>query len=83
MRSRRRRCASAWMGGFAGNDWLDVLETERVEYVVGLASNPRLERRAGRLLGEAYGLSKYSGRVLSTSTGRRAMRPRAGRPADT
>jgi Transposase DDE domain group 1 len=30
---------------------------------VGLASNPRLERRAGRLLGEAYGLSKYSGRT--------------------
>ena len=47
-------------GGFAGNDRLDVLEAEWVEYVVGLASNPRLERRAGRLLGEAYGLSKYS-----------------------
>ena len=29
----------------------------------GLASNPRLERQAGRLLGEAYGLSKYSGRT--------------------
>lgn len=50
-------------GGFAGNDWLDVLEAQRVEYVVGLASNPRLERRAGRLLGEAYGLSKFSGRT--------------------
>jgi hypothetical protein len=50
-------------GGFAGNDWLDCLEPERVESVVGLASNPRLERRAGRLLGEAYGLSKYSGRT--------------------
>jgi hypothetical protein len=50
-------------GGFAGNDWLDVLEAKRVEYVVGLANNPRLERRAGRLLGEAYGLSKYSGRT--------------------
>lgn len=48
-------------GGFAGNDWLDLLETQRVEYVVGLASNARLVRRAGRLLGEAYGLSKYSG----------------------
>jgi len=48
-------------GGFAGNDWLDVLEAQRVEYVVGLASNARLVRRAGRLLGEAYGLSKYSG----------------------
>ena len=30
---------------------------------MGLAGNPRLERRAGRLLGEAYGLSKYSGRT--------------------
>ena len=50
-------------GGFAGNDWLNVLEAQRVEYVVGLASNARLVRRAGRLLGEAYGLSKYSGRT--------------------
>jgi Transposase DDE domain group 1 len=50
-------------GGFAGNDWLDVLETERVEYVVGLAGNARLARRAGRLLGTAYGLSKLSGRT--------------------
>jgi Transposase DDE domain group 1 len=48
-------------GGFAGNDWLKVLEAQRVEYVVGLARNARLVRRAGRLLGEAYGLSKYSG----------------------
>lgn len=48
-------------GGFAGHDWLEVLETQRVEYVVGLASNARLVRRAGRLLGEAYGLSKFSG----------------------
>jgi hypothetical protein len=48
-------------GGVAGNDWLDVLETHRVEYVVGLASNARLVRRAGRLLGDAYGRSKYSG----------------------
>ncbi len=50
-------------GGFAGNDWVDVLEAQRVEYVVGLAGNARLTRRAGRLLGEAYGLSKYSGRT--------------------
>lgn len=50
-------------GGFAGSEWLDVLETQRVEYVVGLANNARLVRRAGRLLGEAYGLSKYSGRT--------------------
>ena len=48
-------------GGFAGNDWLEVLETLRIEYVVGLASNARLVQRAGRLLGEASGLSTYSG----------------------
>jgi hypothetical protein len=50
-------------GGFAGKNWLNVLEAQRVEYVVGLASNARLVRRAGRVLGEAYGLSKYSGRT--------------------
>ncbi len=54
-------------GGFAGNDWLDVLEAQRVEYVVGLASNARLVRRAGRLLGEAYGLSQFSGRTEHVS----------------
>ena len=48
-------------GGFAGHDWLDLLERQRVEYVVGLASNTRLVRCAGRLVGEAYGLSKYRG----------------------
>lgn len=31
-------------GGFAGNDWLEVLEAQRVEYVVGLASHARLGR---------------------------------------
>jgi hypothetical protein len=50
-------------GGFVGNDWLDFLERQQVEYVVGLASNARLAWRAGRLLGEAYGLSKFSGRT--------------------
>jgi hypothetical protein len=54
-------------GGFAGNDWLDFLEAPRVEYVVGLAGNTRLTRRAGRLLGEAYGLSKLSGRTEHVS----------------
>jgi hypothetical protein len=50
-------------GGFAGNDWLDFLEAEQVEYVVGLASHARLERRAGKLLADAWGLSKASGRT--------------------
>jgi len=48
-------------GGFAGHDWLALLEAQRVQYVVGLPSNARLVRCAGQLLGEAYGLSKYSG----------------------
>ena len=50
-------------GGLAGNDWLDVRETERVAYVVGLATTPRRDQRAGRVLGEAYGLSQSSGRT--------------------
>lgn len=49
--------------GLLGTDWLDLLEAERVEHVVELASNSRLTQRAGRLLGEAYGLSKFSGRT--------------------
>ncbi|WP_447972825.1 IS1380 family transposase [Nitrospira sp. Kam-Ns4a] len=50
-------------GGFAGNDWLAFLEAERVEYVVGLAGNARLDRRAGKLLAEAWAGSKASGRT--------------------
>ena len=65
-------------GGFAGNDWLDFLEAERVESVVGLACNPRLAQRAGRLLGEAYGLSNNSGRTEHVY-GETPMRPKAGR----
>lgn len=38
-------------GGFAGPEMLECLEAEQVEYVVGLASNVRLEKRARRLLG--------------------------------
>lgn len=44
-------------GGFTGHDWLDMWERQQVKYGVGLASNARLVRRAGRLLGEAHGLS--------------------------
>jgi hypothetical protein len=42
---------------------ISVLEAERVEYVVGLASHARLDRRAGTLLAEAWALSKASGRT--------------------
>jgi Transposase DDE domain len=56
-------------GGFAGNDWLDVLETQRVEYVVGLASNARLDHRAvKRMTRLMLGFSPY---------GRPAVRLRA------
>lgn len=50
-------------GGFAGNDWLAFLEAQPVEYVVGLAGHARLDRRAGKLLAEAWALSKASGRT--------------------
>ena len=68
-------CAARFRGAFSGaRGWRlrrerlvgNVLEAQRVEYVVGLASNARLVRRAGRLLGEAYGL-KFSGRTEHVS----------------
>src|SRR6266852_9495029 len=48
-------------GGFAGNPLLDFLEVERVEYVIGLAGNVRVEKRARRLMGRARVLSRASG----------------------
>ena len=39
-------CPGSVNGGFAGNDWLDVLETQQAEFVLGLASNARLDHRA-------------------------------------
>jgi hypothetical protein len=48
-------------GGFAGNDLLAFLEAERVEYVVALGRNPRLDKRAQRLLGKARMRSRVSG----------------------
>jgi hypothetical protein len=48
-------------GGFAGPERLDFLEAEQVEYVVGLASNARLEKRARRLVGRARIRAKMSG----------------------
>ncbi len=50
-------------GGFAGNDWLDFLEREPVEYVVGLASNARLEKRIRRLVGRARMRAKGTGQT--------------------
>jgi hypothetical protein len=48
-------------GGFTGNPLFDFLEAEGVEYVVGLASNARLDKRVRRLLGRARMASKVSG----------------------
>ena len=48
-------------GGFAGNPLLGFLEAERVEYVIGLAGNARVEKRARRLMGRARVLSRASG----------------------
>jgi DNA replication protein DnaC len=48
-------------GGFAGEDVLRFLEAEGVEYVVALARNPRLDKRARRLLGKARMQAKHSG----------------------
>jgi hypothetical protein len=47
--------------GFAGEDVLSFLEAEAVEYVVAIASNARLEKRARRLMGKARMRSKASG----------------------
>src|SRR3989475_2983656 len=48
-------------GGFTGNPLFDFFEAEGVEYVVGLASNARLDKRVRRLLGRARMASKASG----------------------
>src|SRR2546427_4793937 len=48
-------------GGFASTKLFTFLEREQIEYVVAMASNRRLEKRARRLMGRA--------RVLSGQTG--------------
>jgi hypothetical protein len=50
-------------GGFANPQLLQFLDREQVEYVVAMAKNPRLEKRARRLLGKARMLSNASGRT--------------------
>ena len=50
-------------GGFASPKMFTFLEREQVEYVVAMASNPRLEKRARRLLGKARVRSKASGQT--------------------
>ena len=50
-------------GGFASAKMFTFLEREQVEYVVAMASNTRLEKRARRLMGRARMRSKASGRT--------------------
>jgi len=48
-------------GGFASAELFDFLEREGLEYVVAMAKNKVLERRAARLMGTARRLSRESG----------------------
>jgi len=48
-------------GGFAGHPLFTFLEASGVEYVVGMASNRRLEKRIQRLMGQARMRSKATG----------------------
>jgi hypothetical protein len=52
-------------GGFASPEVLDFLEAEGVEYVVAMASNARLVKRARRLMGRARMRSKASGETAA------------------
>ena len=48
-------------GGFANPQLLDFLEQQELEYLVAIARNARLERRARRLTGKASMMSSTSG----------------------
>lgn len=48
-------------GGFANPQLLDFLEEEELEYLVAIARNARLEKRARRLMGKARMKSRSSG----------------------
>lgn len=50
-------------GGFASSKLFLFLEREQVEYVVAMASNRRLDKRAQRLMGRARVLSRQSGQT--------------------
>jgi DDE family transposase len=50
-------------GGFAHPKLFTFLERQQVEYVVAMASNARLEKRAQRLMGKARMLSKATGQT--------------------
>jgi len=48
-------------GGFATPALLDYLELEGVEYLIGIAGNSRLEKRARRLMGKVRMKSRENG----------------------
>jgi hypothetical protein len=50
-------------GGFAQPTLLDYLEFEGVEYLVGMAGNSRLEKRARRLMGKVRMKSRKTGKT--------------------
>lgn len=50
-------------GGFAAPEIFKFLEEQRCDYVVAMAKNKRLERRARRLMGTARRLSRRSGQT--------------------
>ena len=50
-------------GGFASPKLFTYLERAQVEYVVGMASNARLEKRARRLMGRARVQSRQTGQT--------------------
>ena len=50
-------------GGFASPKLFTFLEAQGVEYLVAMASNPRLEKRARRLMGRARVLSRATGQT--------------------
>jgi Transposase DDE domain group 1 len=50
-------------GGFASPKVFTFLEQQQVEYVVAMASNARLEKRARRLMGQARKRSKTTGQT--------------------
>ena len=52
-------------GGFASPAVFSFLEAEGVEYLVAMASNPRLEKRVRRLLGKARMRAKATGETAT------------------
>jgi len=60
---RKTRLRVRLDGGFATPALLDYLELEGVEYLVGIAGNPRLEKRARRLMGKVRMMSRKTGKT--------------------